>query len=170
MKHQHQSTPEPVDPGAIAAGHMPSEVGIRHIFVFAAVMVVISAVVMLLLRGVMHEFSVDEKKNGVTTTDLVKLRPGDFPGPRLQRNDVEDMARYRERESAALSSYGWKDQKAGIAQIPIDRAMDVLAKGGLPRPKPQPADRPEAKADPSSPKPQPADPKTPAASDKKNER
>jgi hypothetical protein len=37
----------------------------------------------------------------------------------------------RERDELALSRYGWVDAKAGVAQIPIDRAIDLLA-GKLP--------------------------------------
>jgi hypothetical protein len=33
-----------------------------------------------------------------------------------------------------LSHYGWVDRAAGIAHIPIDRAIDILAKRGLPVP------------------------------------
>ncbi len=36
-------------------------------------------------------------------------------------------------ERARVSSYGWIDKKAGIAHIPVDRAIDILAKKGLPR-------------------------------------
>jgi len=31
-----------------------------------------------------------------------------------------------------LNSYGWVDEKAGVAHIPIDQAMDMIAKRGLP--------------------------------------
>ena len=33
-----------------------------------------------------------------------------------------------------LNNYGWIDRKAGVAHIPIDRAIDILAKKGLPTP------------------------------------
>ena len=35
-------------------------------------------------------------------------------------------------EEAALNSYGWVDKDAGIVKIPVDRAMEILAKKGLP--------------------------------------
>ena len=31
-----------------------------------------------------------------------------------------------------LNTYGWVDRKAGVAHIPVDRAIDILAKRGLP--------------------------------------
>ena len=41
-------------------------------------------------------------------------------------------AALRPGEDAILNSYGWVDQKNGIARIPIDRAIDILAARGLP--------------------------------------
>ena len=38
----------------------------------------------------------------------------------------------RAAEEAALNSYGWVDKDAGIVKIPVDRAMEILAKKGLP--------------------------------------
>ena len=38
----------------------------------------------------------------------------------------------RERQRRELESWGWVDRKAGIAKIPIDRAIDIVAKEGSP--------------------------------------
>ncbi|HEX9115696.1 MAG TPA: hypothetical protein VGA61_06475 [Anaerolineae bacterium] len=71
-----------------------------------------------------------------------ELRPmGDpavtFPAPRLQPNEPADMNKFRGYEEQILNSYGWVDQPAGIAHIPIDKAMDIIAHTGLPtRPAP----------------------------------
>jgi hypothetical protein len=48
------------------------------------------------------------------------------PEPRLQTDPPGDFRRYLERENLKLSTYGWVDPKAGIAHIPIERAMDLL--------------------------------------------
>ena len=53
------------------------------------------------------------------------------PGPRLQASPEVDLQRFRARENAMLSSYGWKDEAAGVVRIPVDRAMDVVAEEGL---------------------------------------
>lgn len=153
----HEEPQGDVRPADIAAGHEPSEVGIGRIFVFGAALISLTAVAMLLLAGLMRGFSAEEKKDGTTTADLVKEEPGDFPAPRLQRNTTYDMVEFRKQEEAALSSYGWEDAKAGIARIPIDRAMDLLIKNGLPKPKPpQPPDtKPGPPEKPPTPTPKP---------------
>jgi hypothetical protein len=53
-----------------------------------------------------------------------------FKAPRLQYDDEHDMGIFRGSEDQWLSSTG-KDAEGNI-HIPIDRAMDILAKQGLP--------------------------------------
>jgi hypothetical protein len=55
-----------------------------------------------------------------------------FPQPALQTDEVADMNRMREQNNAQLHSYGYLDPKSGIVHIPIDQAIDQLAKQGLP--------------------------------------
>ena len=50
------------------------------------------------------------------------------PQPWLQVNEPIDLAEFHRREDAILNGYGWVDKKRGIVRIPIDRAMDYLAK------------------------------------------
>jgi len=42
--------------------------------------------------------------------------------------------RDRDARRERLRSYGWVDRAAGVAHIPIDRAMDLVAKGIRPAP------------------------------------
>ena len=55
-----------------------------------------------------------------------------FPQPTLQTDDVHDLSQYRDVQNRQLSTYGYVDQKAGVVHIPIDQAIDQLAKQGLP--------------------------------------
>ena len=54
------------------------------------------------------------------------------PEPRLQVDAQNELRQMRAAEEAALNSYGWVDKDAGIVKIPVDRAMEILAKKGLP--------------------------------------
>jgi len=49
------------------------------------------------------------------------------PAPRLQSAPRKDLERLRAEEDAVLGSWGWVDESAGIARIPIDRAMALVA-------------------------------------------
>lgn len=71
-----------------------------------------------------------------------------FPAPRLQPDPPADLSKFRQREDQILNSYGWVDQNAGIVHIPIEQAIDVLAKSGLPMRPPGPGQRvPAAQSD-----------------------
>ncbi len=52
------------------------------------------------------------------------------PQPRLQTHPLDDMRVLREAEAAALGSYAWVDEEAGIMRIPIERAIALLAADG----------------------------------------
>ncbi|HVX67470.1 MAG TPA: hypothetical protein VHA11_12745, partial [Bryobacteraceae bacterium] len=54
------------------------------------------------------------------------------PEPRVQVHPLRDIYQLRKREASILNSYGWVQQETGIARIPIERAMDLLAERGLP--------------------------------------
>jgi hypothetical protein len=54
------------------------------------------------------------------------------PQPRLQIDPKADLAALRARKDARLNGSGWSDDDKSAVHIPIARAMDILAKRGLP--------------------------------------
>lgn len=56
-----------------------------------------------------------------------------FPKPNLQIDDdhAERTALFA-AQNEKLNSYAWIDRSNGIVQIPIERAMELLAQRGLP--------------------------------------
>jgi hypothetical protein len=42
------------------------------------------------------------------------------------------LVKLRSEERAALSEYRWIDRERGVARIPIERAMEIVAESGLP--------------------------------------
>jgi hypothetical protein len=54
------------------------------------------------------------------------------PEPRLEDQPGVTAEFVRSREEPVLNGYGWVDQKNGVARIPIQRAMDLVAQQGLP--------------------------------------
>ena len=55
-----------------------------------------------------------------------------FPEPRLEDNERTELNDTRYAEEERLNSAGWVDEKGGVAHIPIDRAMQLIAQRGLP--------------------------------------
>lgn len=54
------------------------------------------------------------------------------PEPRLQTDPATDLGAYVRKEQHLLDSYGWVDRKRGIAHIPVEVAMERLARTGIP--------------------------------------
>jgi hypothetical protein len=54
------------------------------------------------------------------------------PSPMLQANPPLELDEYNEKMDTARNSYGWVDKSAGIAHIPVDTALDIIAERGLP--------------------------------------
>jgi len=52
------------------------------------------------------------------------------PAPRLQPAPQEERAAYFAEKARRTGSYGWADREAGIARIPLDEAMRLLAARG----------------------------------------
>jgi len=121
------------------------DLGGRAIIAFLVVLVVVTAMLCLGVWGYFEygimpahrnpaaqanpEYS-DARKPFVTPEER-------FPKPALQTDDVSDMDSYRNQSAHRLSTYGYADPKTGVVHIPIDQAMEQIAKQGLPvRPAP----------------------------------
>jgi hypothetical protein len=53
-------------------------------------------------------------------------------GPQLQVNPREDWLKFREEQEKSLETLAWENQPAGTVRVPIEEAMDLLVKKGLP--------------------------------------
>lgn len=49
------------------------------------------------------------------------------PEPRLQAKPEDDMRRMRLEEELLLSNFEWVDEASGVARVPIETAIDLLA-------------------------------------------
>jgi hypothetical protein len=54
------------------------------------------------------------------------------PEPRLQADPATDLRRLRAEEDAVLNGCAWVDRSRGVIRVPIDRAMTLLLRRGLP--------------------------------------
>lgn len=113
-------------------GHEATDVKLRGIIIFAIVLVVSTAAIQGVLYFWEQVFERDEDRTFASRPARLRDETGQFPAPRLQGNPGADMARFRVEEDARLDAYGWVDRRSGIARIPIARAMDALARDGLP--------------------------------------
>ena len=53
------------------------------------------------------------------------------PQPRLQASPREDLSAMRKREDWTLTHYSWIDKQKGTVEIPIQRAIEIIAQRGI---------------------------------------
>jgi hypothetical protein len=111
------------------SGHETGDVNAWAVGKFAIALIAIVALSLALLVGLFKYFQTrDYAKPVVETHDPNQL----FPEPRLERTPITDLQAVRAEEDKVLNGYGWVDAPRGVVRIPIDVAIDVLARKGLP--------------------------------------
>ena len=117
-----------VHPSPNGAGHEQSEVSVRFIVVSLAVLLVGTFLVAVLVVGIFRFFS-----NEFQTQESAKQSQQQIPPqPRIEVEPFKQLIDVHAREDHVLSSYAWVDKSQGTVRIPIDQAIDELAKKGLP--------------------------------------
>lgn len=120
--------------------HEHTDADSRSITRFGITLAFLIVLSQLLLWWVFDRLSDREAKLSPHVPAIVKAQGQMLPPePRLQGNaplDVNprlDLKQMRAAEDAYLNHYGWIDPDHGIVHVPIDEALDVVAKTGLPK-------------------------------------
>jgi hypothetical protein len=119
----------PLDP---PHAHEESDVSIAGLAVFLGGLVATIVVVFWLLVGMFDVLLREAREADPPAPPLVDLR-GKPVGPELQPSASADMREFRAQEEAALHRWQWVDQPQEVAEIPIERAIELVAKNGLPQ-------------------------------------
>lgn len=97
---------------------------LRNILIFAGILALVSAFIHIYAWVLLEFFSPE-----TTLTETAQELP---PEPRLQVLPARDYQLYLQRERDRLERYAYIDQGAGVVQIPIERAIELVAEQGLP--------------------------------------
>lgn len=112
---------------------LDGEINTRILFRLTLGLLVLIAVAMVLMWFLTSSLFEQEKAKDPPPPLMVEARVKHAPpNPRLQSDPFAELDQLRADQSAQLNSYGWVDESAGVAHIPIDRAMDLLVAQGLP--------------------------------------
>jgi hypothetical protein len=120
----------------IAAGHETSAIAMRAVAWSGIGLVATIVVSLVLVWELLSMFSQQEKVAADSgTTDTVRaMQPSRLPdAPELEVNQAVALGQLRSRERALLDEYAWLDRQAGIARIPIERAIEIVSQNGLPK-------------------------------------
>jgi hypothetical protein len=155
LNPENEHPPEEID---VSKGYEASDVKVTGIVVFLISLTVLVVVTAVLSYGIgyaifAHLGKEDVKDYGQRNkwTKTVDVRTlGDlasnpalqnklvqtteqFPQPRLQIDDGnQEIADLHAKEDLLLDNYSWVDKSQGKVRIPIEQAMEIVAKQGLP--------------------------------------
>lgn len=134
----------------------------RGVFAFMIGLAVIGLVIYFIIIGMYTFLDKYERSQMATASPLVTSKGAisrvvtqddmdkmfkDNGAPMLETNERGQFRDFLVNQENQLNSYGWVDEKAGVARIPIDRAMKLMVERGLPV---LPADRNAAAASATS--------------------
>jgi hypothetical protein len=150
--HPHRQTARQVPPahGANAShnpdvAHEHSDVDVRTILSFAVALLLTVLIAAVLMGGLFKLLERQAAKNDPAVSPLTRpavqmpLSQGREPvfgrgstGPQLLTSEPTVLRKHRSEEEEALSTYGWVDEKTGVARIPIAEAKKLILQRGLP--------------------------------------
>ena len=110
--------------------HEPNEIGVRYVVIGLA------AIAMLIVAALALNFGwLAIAGRDADSADVQPATPAPENVqtlPRLDPNQAKSLAELRADERRLLTSYEWLDEQQGLARIPIDRAIEIIAEQGLP--------------------------------------
>jgi hypothetical protein len=123
-EHRHDAPTGP-------ARSYDTELDVRAIAGFTVGVIIITVFAAAIMWWMSIYYKHEEEAKDRAPSPLPEARVDAIPpGPRLQPSPPRDMDELRMRDRQALTTYGWVDQAHGLAHIPVDRAIDILAEKG----------------------------------------
>lgn len=121
-------------PPDVALGHEARDISTRVVVIFAASLI-IGAVLVHVAIWLVYLFLGSQADRVYAAREYPMAKsgaPAQPPAPRLQTKPREELKALMAVEDQRLTGYGWVNPGAGIAFIPIDRAMQLTLQRGLP--------------------------------------
>lgn len=126
--HGHEPTPGAAAE-SVAAGYEVADIrSLRPIWLF--VISVFGLLIFAYLVGVVL-VAIPGLQVRDTSQAVDVNSPQAPPGPRIEANPTVDGERIVREATERLESYGWVNQRQGIAHVPIERAMELLLEKGV---------------------------------------
>jgi hypothetical protein len=113
------------------ATHEKRDVDVLNLLFIAALLLLVIGICLLVCWGILHLLNRERAAQEGPRIQVAQTAAR-FPPLQLLSQPGRELARVRRDAQTRLSTYGWVDHKTGIAHIPIDRAMELLVKRGLP--------------------------------------
>jgi hypothetical protein len=128
-------------------GFEREDLGTRGAFAFMIGLAIVGVVIYFIIIGMYSFLDRYERSHMTTASPLVTSKGAmsrvvtqdymdkqfkENGAPMLEINERGQFRDYLMNQENQLNSYGWVDEKAGVAHIPIERAMELTVQRGLP--------------------------------------
>jgi hypothetical protein len=123
--------------GSSQGGYEKSDLRPKPIVIFGAILGVVMLLAFVATYGMIHVLGWWDRPRLETPASPLATRAVP-PEPRLQIEAPTDLKRLQATEHEVLMTYAWVSKEAGIARIPIERAMQLVLERGLAPAKPAP--------------------------------
>jgi hypothetical protein len=124
--------------------HEHSDINVRSILTFALAVTIVGILAAAGMAGLFHLFQKQAAANepritplAMPATKMPSTTAGSpvfspAPQPQLLTNEPMALRQLHQTEDQQLHQYGWVDQNAGVARVPIEQAKKLLIERGLP--------------------------------------
>ena len=123
------------------------DLGTRSVFAFMIGLAIVGVVIYFIIVGMYSFLDKYERSQMATASPLVTSKGAisrvvtqadmdkafnDNGAPMLETDERGQFRDFLINQENQLNSYGWVDEKDGVAHIPIERAMQLTVQRGLP--------------------------------------
>jgi hypothetical protein len=112
-------------------GYETRDANAGGVFAFLIALGIVLVIASLACYGIFRYFSAHEVDQAASESPFAETRQLPL-GPQLQVNPREDWLKFREEQEKSLETLAWENRAAGTVRVPIEEAMDLLVKKGLP--------------------------------------
>jgi hypothetical protein len=122
---------KPHNAPAAPPGYETSDANAGGVFNFLVALGIVLVVAGLVCWGLFRYFSAHAVNQAASESPFADTRQLPL-GPQLQVNPREDWLKFREEQEKSLQTYAWENRTAGTVRVPIEEAMELLVKKGVP--------------------------------------
>jgi hypothetical protein len=124
MDKQHTTT-------AASPGYETRDANTSGVYKFLIGLAIVLIGSGLVCWGMFRVFSAHFVDQAATESPFAETRQLPL-GPQLQVNPREDWLKFRAEQQQSLETYAWENRSAGTVRVPIEEAMELLVKKGVP--------------------------------------
>jgi hypothetical protein len=114
------------------ASHERKDADVIGLLMIAALLLLILGICFLVCWGILHRFNRERDAEQRRPRGPRAAQVAAFPQPQLLVHPDSEREKFQAAERTQLDTYGWVDRSAGVARIPIARAMQLIVERGLP--------------------------------------